>query len=274
MQIGINQSCIMQARLEQFLDACSDAGIRQVELRTPKLQEAHYHSAPAQIGELLRHSDITVTAINSLEDFGLVPDDSLPILRREVETMATYCRSCDCSLVVAPVARWFEPEIDREWVAERTACRLRFIADILGESGVEVGLEPIAYDTFTVWSLEAAADIIDRSGAKNVSLVADVYNLVRGKSTVDSMRRFGRRISMIHLNDAPHSDFDQMDLVHAREFPGDGVLDPAAWVHAAREGGFNGPLSIEIFPRRVWEMETSTAARVCATKCRAFEAQV
>ena len=104
MTVGINQSCIMQARLEEFLEACGAAGIGEVELRTPKLFEAHYHMSPGEIRDLIEKNNIRVTAINSLEDFGLVPEENLGILRREVETMAEYCHTCDCDLVVAPVA--------------------------------------------------------------------------------------------------------------------------------------------------------------------------
>jgi len=240
-------------------------------LRVPKLQEAHYHLSPKEIRTMLDRNGIQVTAINSLEDFGLVPDENLSILRREVETIAVYCESCSCSLVVAPVARWFDPNPDRQWLTSMTARRLRIIADILRQYGIEVGLEPIAYDCFTVWTLEHASEIIDSSGADNVSIVADVYNLARGESTIDSMRRLGSRISMIHVNDAPHTRFEHMDLVHDREFPGDGVLEPQKWVSAAIEGGFHGPLSIEIFPKTVWEMEKYEALELCKRKCRQFE---
>ena len=270
MRVGINQSCIMQARMEEFLRACGNAEIAEVELRVPKLQEVHYHLDAAAIKDLLDQNRMIVTAINSLEDFGLVPDGNMPILRREVETMVDFCRTCGCSLVVAPVARWFEERTDRGWITETTAKRLRYIADILGDAGIEVGLEPIAFESFTVWSLEHAAEIKELSGAKNVSLVADVYNLARGESTPTSMQRFGSEISMIHVNDSPSDDFGSLDLVHDRTFPGEGVLRPEEWVQQAQAGGFAGWCSIEIFPEAVWSLETSEAARLCASKCDRF----
>lgn len=271
MGTGINQSCIMQAPLADFISACSAAGIHEVELRTPKLVEAYHQMSARAIHDLLDAHEMTVTAINSLEDFGLVPTENLPMLRRETESMAEFCRVCDCRLVVAPVSRWFERDVDRGWVTSTTADRLRFVAEILDASGIEVGLEPIAYRTFTVWSLEHAWEIVEKSHARNVSLVADVYNLIRGDSTIDSMRRFGDRISIIHLDDAPTQDFASLDLVHDRSFPGDGVLNPDQWVWAAREGGFDGPCSIEIFPKDVWDLAPVDAANLCAKKCQEFD---
>jgi sugar phosphate isomerase/epimerase len=270
MVVGINQSCIMQARFEEFLLACFRTGISEVELRVPKLIEAHYHLSPDRMRELIRESGVAVRAINSLEDFGLVPPENLDILRREVETMRHFCETCDCNLVVAPVARWFEPAPDREWIMDLSAKRLRFIADILEPAGITIGLEPIAYRDYTIWTLEESHALIERSGARNVSLVADVYNLIRGSSTIESMCRYGRDISMIHLDDAPSRRFSELDLVHARTFPGEGVLQPSSWVHAAQDGGFTGHLSIEVFPQKLWAMEPLEAAKICANHCRSF----
>jgi sugar phosphate isomerase/epimerase len=270
--IGINQSCIMQARLEEFIPACAGNGIHEVELRVPKLVDAHYRMSSASITAMLEQNGMTVTSVNSLEDFGLVPDDNLPILRREVETLVHYCRTCGTDLVVAPVARWYDTTTDAEWIKATTADRLRFVADILEPLGISVGFEPIAYDTFTIWSLEESLEIIERSGASNVSLVADVYNLARGSSNVESLRHFGKQISLIHVNDAPHSRLDELDLVSDRTFPQTGILDPRRWVEAAIDGGFDGPVSIEIFPDNVWEMEIAEAAALCAEHTKRFGA--
>jgi len=271
MSIGINQSCIMQVRLEEFIRASSAAGIREVELRVPKLTEVHHYMGSSAIRDLLQQHQITVTSVNSLDDFGLVPEENLTHLRREAEQMIDFCRACDCHLVIAPVARWFDGAPDRAWVTETTAKRLHFIADILGEAGIEVGFEPIAFATFTVWSLEHSAEIIEASGASNVSLIADVYNLARGDSGPESMRRFGDTISLIHLDDSPSLDLETLDLIHARVFPGDGVLRPEDWVCAAKAGGFSGRLSIEIFREDLWQLNAEAAAGQCARKCAAFE---
>jgi sugar phosphate isomerase/epimerase len=112
---------------------------------------------------------------------------------------------------------------------------------------------------------------IDTAGVPSAVLVADVYNLMAGVSTVESMHRYGERIGMIHVNDAPHRRFDELDVMYTRLFPGDGILDPAEWVRSARAGGFKGPVSLEIFRKDIWEMTAAEAMDFCAGNIRRFE---
>lgn len=265
----------MQARMEEFLDACPAAGFSQVELRVPKLIEALYHMSIAEFQDRLDRNGITVTALNSMDDFALVPEDGLGILRREAETIIDLCRAARCDLVVAPVGRWFSGKtLEWNWIVERSASRLETIAEILDSAGIRVGVEPIAFPHFSVWSLEGSMEIINASGVESAVLVADVYNLMQGESTAESMRRYGDTIGMIHVNDSPHQEFEKLHVMYTRTFPGEGVLDPATWVREARNGGYDGPISMEIFMKDLWEMDLDTALTLCGEKAKGFAATV
>jgi sugar phosphate isomerase/epimerase len=271
--IGINQGAVMQARLEQFLDACNAAGVTEVELRAPKLVEALYHLSPERVREHLDRAGVTVTAVNSLDDFALVPDENLALLEREAATMADLCRAVRCTLAVAPVGRWFnghKPEWD--FVREQSARRLRILEKILGDAGVRVGVEPIAFPEFTVWTLEESMQIIREAQSRTAVLVADVYNLMQTAETPATVRTLAPHLGMIHVNDAPHRRFGELNVMYTRLFPGEGILDPATWVREALEGGYTGPISMEIFMKPVWEMKTGAAVRLCAEKAAAFAA--
>jgi len=269
--VGFNQGAVMQDRLEPFLEACAAAGVVEVELRAPKVLEALHHLRPADLRDKLAETGVTVTAINSMDDFALVPDENTAMLQREAETMAALCDATQCDLVVAPVGRWFTPERpSREWVRQVSAERLQVIEEILVPRGIRVGVEPIAFPEFTVWSLEESMEIIQAAGSETAVLVADVYNLTQGESTAESMRRYAGRLGMIHVNDAPHRRYSEMDVMYTRLFPGEGILDPVEWIREARTGGYTGPVSMEVFMKPVWEMETSAAVRLCAEKAEAF----
>lgn len=269
--VGLNQGAVMQSRMEEFLDSCGTVGIREVELRVPKLIEALYHMPVPEFQERLDRNGVTVTALNSMDDFALVPDDSVELLQREAENVVHLCRAARCDLVVAPVGRWFEKEEpDWSWVLERSAGRLEIVAEILGPAGIRVGVEPIAFPHFSVWSLEGSMEIIQTSGVDSAVLVADVYNLMAGKSTAESMRKLGTKIGMIHVNDAPHRSHAELDVMYTRRFPGEGVLSPADWVRAAWDGGFDGPISMEIFMKDLWEMDLNAAMRLCGDKAEQF----
>lgn len=271
--VGMNQGAVMQSSLEVFLNSCARHGVRQVELRAPKVQEALYHMAPAELQSRLNDAGVVVTAVNSLDDFALVPDENLAILEREAQTMAQLCVATRCDLAVAPVGRWFTQEAPSwDWVRERSADRLRRVEHILSAEGIRVGVEPIAFPHFTIGSLEESMEIIDAAGSASAVLVADVYNLMQGRSTVESMEKLARRIGMLHVNDAPHRRYSEMDVMYTRLFPGDGILEPETWVMAAQNGGYDGPVSMEIFMKQVWEMDGDAAVRLCAEKAQAFEA--
>jgi len=275
MKIGINQGAVMQARMEEFLDACAVAGFSQVELRIPKLIEALYHVSIAELQDRLDRNGITVTALNSMDDFALVPDDNLGILQREAENVVDLCRAVRCDLVVAPVGRWFAAKSPEwSWVVERSASRLGMIAEILDPAGIRVGVEPIAFPYFSVWSLEGSMEIINASGVESAVLVADVYNLMQGESSAESMRRYATKIGMIHVNDSPHREFEKLDVMYTRGFPGEGVLDTAVWVQEAHNGGYGGPISMEIFMKDVWEMDLDAAMALCGEKAKRFSAMV
>jgi 4-hydroxyphenylpyruvate dioxygenase len=144
------------------------------------------------------------------------------------------------------------------------------IAEIFEPEGIRVGIEPIAFPSFSVWSLEGAIEVIAASGVQSAVLVADVYNLMMGESTVESMRRYGKEIGMIHVNDAPEVNAEKLDVMYTRRFPGEGILEPAEWVRAAIAGGFTGPVSMEIFMKDLWEMELRSALGLCLSKMQQF----
>lgn len=269
--VGINQGAVMQARMEPFLDACGRAGVTEVELRVPKLIEALYHLSPAQLREYLDCNAVRVTAVNSLDDFALVPDENLGLLEREAQSIAELCHAVDCDLVVAPVGRWFAGDVPQwAWVRDRSAKRLKLIGRVLDQEGIRVGVEPIAFPFFTVWSLEQSMEIIEQADLQSAVLVADVYNLMQGESTAESMRRLAPKLGIIHVNDAPHREYEKLDVMYTRSFPGEGVLSPAEWVRAARDGGYSGPVSMEVFMKPVWDMELEQAVSLCAARAAAF----
>lgn len=273
--VGINQGAVMQTRLEPFLHACHRYGVREVELRAPKIIEALYHLTPQELRERLAQAEVTVTAVNSLDDFALVPDENLSMLEREAQTMAYICDVVQCDLVVAPVGRWFDPKpVAWEWVRQRSAQRLQVIEHVLTDHNIRIGVEPIAFPNFTVTSLEGAMEIISEAGSRNAVLIADVYNLMLGSSTPDSMRALAQQIGMIHVNDSPHRRGAELDVMFTRLFPQEGVLNPKEWVQLAWEGGYTGPVSLEIFMKSLWEDNPDAALKLCAEKAAAFAADL
>jgi|GEM_PF-1154061 len=256
----INQSTIMECRTEAFLDACGNAGFHAVELRVPKLRETCYSAPQGTVEELLAKFDIRVVALNSIDDFALVPDNYLPVLEAELQQVGHLCRLVACDLVVAPAGRWFDGPMRFDEMIRRSAARLRLAAGVLADFGVSVGLEPIAFPEFTVKDLRSSNEIIDRCESKNVVLVADVYNLANGGTTPDEIKRYLSRVALVHINDAQDVPTDQRHVMYSRAFPGDGTLPVIEWINTCIAGGYTGPFSLELFDKAIWNLPPGEAA--------------
>jgi 4-hydroxyphenylpyruvate dioxygenase len=72
---------------------------------------------------------------------------------------------------------------------------------------------------------------------------------------------------LAHLNDAPKqpiaaiSDGDRL-------LPGEGAIDPRAFLNALRTAGYDGPVSLEVFSAQLKTMPPLDAARKAWTACK------
>lgn len=158
LKIAMNQSMIMQCQTEEFISLCAKIGIKAVELRIPKLRETLCHMSHKEFAKLLKAHDVSVLSLNAIEDFSMVPRDNLDLSKMEYEWVGKMCEMVGCSMVVAPVARWFGSPPSREEVIELSQERLRCVADIFKPFGVNVGFEPISFPEFTVRDLGTLTD--------------------------------------------------------------------------------------------------------------------
>lgn len=272
MQMAINQSTIMQCQTDRFISACARAGFKGVELRVPNLKECLYHLSAESLRRQLREEGIQVIALNSIDDFAMVPTENLGLLRLECETVGELARMVGCSTVIAPVARWFGTEPDRELVLRESVERLRLVASVLGRYDVRVGFEPIGFPEFTVREIGFAQQILDEAQVGGVGLVPDIYNLMSADSP-ESLGTIRYPIYLIHLNDAEQLPTERLHVMYTRTFPGEGKAKAGEWVRQAIVAGFRGWFSLELFRRDLWEMQPEEAAQLCYGKLRSFAAE-
>lgn len=264
--LSVNQSTIMECRTEDFLSACGTAGFHSVELRVPKLKESFYTAPAGTIERLLEKYDIQVVALNSIDDFALVSEEYLSVFEAELKQVAEMCRRVSCRQVVAPAGRWFGARLEREQVVERTCARLDLAATLLGGAEVSVGFEPIGFPEFTVRDLEFANEIVGQCTSRNIFLVADVYNLANAGTSPEQAAPYVPLVKLVHINDADNTPAEHRHVMYSRTFPGEGAIDVAEWVAVFLSGGYEGPFSLEIFDRDLWQLSPDDAARTAYSK--------
>jgi sugar phosphate isomerase/epimerase len=165
------------------------------------------------------------------------------------------------------VGTWVRPMSNtlsyrRNWI--RHAERISLAAQVLGDSGIRLGLEYIGPKTF--WSTEMfpfvhtlaeARSLIADTGCDNVGVVLDSYHWYTAHEGVaDLLALKPSDIVAMDLNDAPEGlEIDeQQDL--DRRLPGTtGVIDTPGMVAALKEIGYDGPVKVEPFMKSLAERD-------------------
>ena len=128
------------------------------------------------------------------------------------------------------------PGADQDDLAVRN---LRHAAAQVAEIGGTILIEPVS--GAPAYPLLTAADVIavlDRVGADNMALLADLYHLsVNGDDVAKAIDVHFGRIGHVQIADSP-----------GRHEPGTGQLDLAGWLHTLDERGYTGYVAAEYQP--------------------------
>src|SRR4051812_8668303 len=125
---------------------------------------------------------------------------------------------------------------------------LRRAADVAGEHGIALGIEPLHREIYGSWSIltsiPQAVDLMDEIDRPNVRLLYDVYHLWDTPDVLEHTRAEASRVApSVHIcdwRDPPRNDFD-------RVLPGDGIIDLPGIFGALEAGGWEGWVDLEIF---------------------------
>jgi sugar phosphate isomerase/epimerase len=128
------------------------------------------------------------------------------------------------------------------WAAE-----LHRLAEQAAELGTRVALEPLPFSNLT--DFRAAAELVAAADHPAAGLVADIWHLERGPSTLADLARVpGDRVFAVELNDAPAPQSTDLfhDTIHHRVLCGSGTFDVEGFIKTLQRIGFAGPWGVEI----------------------------
>ncbi|WNQ12618.1 sugar phosphate isomerase/epimerase family protein [Paenibacillus aurantius] len=134
--------------------------------------------------------------------------------------------------------------------------RLRQVAQVLGVYGLRLGLEHVgphhlrtAWKNPFIWDQDSFLDWFEAIGEKNVGFLYDAYHWYTSEANVEDIRRLKpEQIVHVHLNDAkPVPVADALD--NDRLYPGEGVIDLAAFLRTLKEIGYKGVVAQEILTK-------------------------
>lgn len=141
------------------------------------------------------------------------------------------------------------------------------------ELGRQFGVKPaMEYLGFVddVNTIEAAAEIVEKSNHPDATIVHDPFHIFRGGGSFDSLLKLpGNRIAVCHFNDAPAQPPRLKQHDKDRVMPGDGHLDLRRMVRLLKQTGYNRWLSLELFREDLWTGDPLEVARQGLEKMRA-----
>jgi sugar phosphate isomerase/epimerase len=136
----------------------------------------------------------------------------------------------------------------------RLADALAEIAPYAGERGVRLALEPLhpmyVADRAVISTLGQALDLAAPFPTEQVGVVVDTFHIWWDPEVWNSIARAGDRIASFQV-----CDFLMpipADVLLARGYMGDGVIDFPPFVAAVEAAGWRGEVEVEIFNAEVW----------------------
>lgn len=113
--------------------------------------------------------------------------------------------------------------------------------------GTAVVLEIMPFGN--VRTIEAGRAIVEGANQPNGGLLLDIWHMARGGIDYNDIKTIPLRfISSIELDDADDEVVGSLwnDTIHRRRLPGEGKLNPRAFIAAVQSTGYRGPWGVEI----------------------------
>jgi len=182
------------------------------------------------------------------------------LARLKLEASAAAELGCErCSTWIMP----FSDERDFQTNYELHRRRLTEIAEILKLHGVRLGLEFVGPKTSRdghahafIHTMDGMLELCRDIGTGNVGLLLDCWHWYTSSGTTEDLARLTNAdVVDVHINDAPAGvPIDEVQD-QVRAMPGEtGVIDIAAFLQALARMGYDGPVVVEPFSQRLWDL--------------------
>jgi len=270
-RLSLNQATIKYADLTAALRVTADAGVASIGLWREPVAEVGLETAVRMVTD-------SGLRVSSLCRGGFFTTQEGPARRAAIdENRRAIAETAALGAPTLVLVAGGLPPGSRDLVGARERVR-----DAIGElaaearaAGVTLAIEPLhpmyASDRAVVSTLGQALDIAEQFGSDAVGVVVDTFHVWWDPALGRQIARAGAGgyIASYQVCDwatpLPH------DVLLARHYPGDGVIDFAAISALVQAAGFTGDVEVEIFNQEIWD---SPAADVVARTVASFAAAV
>lgn len=277
-RLSINQATVKYADLATAIRVTAEAGIQSIGLWREPVAEVGLERAARILAESgLRFSSHCRGGFFTLPE-GADRRTALEDNRRAIDETATLAAAGaqgSAAVLVLVVGGLQEGSRDLIGARGRVKDAIAELVPYAEQAGVTLGIEPLhpmyASDRAVVSTLGQALDIAADFPAPAVGAVVDTFHIWWDPQVEDQIRRAGAegRIATYQVCDwqTPLPE----DVLLARHYMGDGVIDFEHLTKVVAETGYSGDVEVEIFNADIWAQDP---AEVVARTSAAFDATV
>ena len=264
-RLSINQYTLRNWTIPQLLEGCAAEQIPFVALWRDKIAEAG-------LNETLKLLDSTGIKVSSLCRGGFFPAETVELQTKNLEEnyrAVDEAAAIGAEVLVLVCGGIVNHDLDRSrnMVAEGIARLLPHAS----RAGVKLGIEPLhpmfAADRSVIVSLSQANGIIESLKTPDLGVVIDVYHVWWDPAIYDEIARGSGHIIGFHVNDWV---VPVPDMLNGRGMMGDGVIEILRLREAVTRAGYTGPIEVEIFNERLWQMPGDELLRLVKDRFLAY----
>ena len=267
-RLSINQATLKHASLAQALQATADAGIRSIGLWREPVADVGLDAAARLLADSgLRLSTYCRGGFFTLPD-GPERRAALDDNRRAIDETATLAAAgaAGSEAVLVLVAGGI-PDGSRDLAGARSRVRdaLAELAPDAAAAGVTLAIEPLhpmyVSDRAVVSTLGQALDLAAGFDPAVVGVTIDTFHVWWDPDVLAQIARAGREGRIATYQVCDWKTPLPADVLLARHYPGEGVIDFGALTRAVLATGYDRDIEVEIFNAEVWADAPDAVAR-------------
>jgi sugar phosphate isomerase/epimerase len=244
LKISISSPTTYGARIDEDIDNYADAGATGIGLWEFKFGEGR----DEEILEHMTARGLTATLCCPTVP-SIIPDPVFHSPATPKERTDALCASIRRLAKFGPagILCVSGPQGEYETAAEARRVvveGLRIAADVAGENGTYIGLEPYRVASGTlITTMDETLAMVDEIGSPNVKLIMDAWHFWDLPNIFEDLSANVDKLVGVQLSDYRDPTRSWCDRV----LPGDGVIDTRGLFRALEDAGYDGWYDIEVF---------------------------
>jgi sugar phosphate isomerase/epimerase len=258
-RLSINQATIKYASLETALSVVAASGVESIGLWREPVAEVGLDTAVRMVADSgLRVSSLCRGGFFTVTE-GPARRASIDDNRKAIDETAAL----GAPTLVLVAGGLPEGSRDLAGARERVRDAIGELAPHAAAAGVSLSIEALhpmyASDRAVISTLGQALDIAQQFSPDVVGVVVDTFHVWWDPQVLDQIARAQQHIASYQVCD--WATPLPADVLLARHYPGDGVIDFGPITRAVLQAGYVGDIEVEIFNQKIWDDQPDAVVR-------------